>query len=131
MSTTIDSGEDVHSVHASDLRQNCSTEGQPSGLLAQRRLRGLRRTPGKRVEGNSKEGATPLLGMRGASGSAGEAWQQAVTQPEQEVNLTLGEDVERAWIHEQATLDLRKAVLRAALVELTVTVEGERTQLPQ
>ena len=40
-----------------------------------------------------------------------------------------GEDLERAWNHERATPELRKAVLRAALVEITATVKGERIRV--
>ena len=41
----------------------------------------------------------------------------------------LGADLEQAWEHERATPELRKAVLRAALVEIVATVEKERVRL--
>ena len=43
--------------------------------------------------------------------------------------LSLGADLERAWQHERAQPALRKAVLRAALVEITARREGERIRL--
>ena len=43
--------------------------------------------------------------------------------------LALGADLERAWNHERATPELRKAVLRAALVEITASTQDERVRL--
>ena len=59
----------------------------------------------------------------------GERQREAATRPEREAYLALGEDLERAWNDERATPELRKAVLRAALVEIAATVEEERIRL--
>lgn len=53
----------------------------------------------------------------------------AVGQPEREAYLALGEDLERVWEDERATPQLRKAVLRAALVEITAKRREERIEL--
>ena len=53
----------------------------------------------------------------------------ALAEPEREAYRALGADLERAWQHERATPVLRKAVLRAALVEITARREGERIRL--
>ena len=53
----------------------------------------------------------------------------AMTPERREAYSALGEDLERAWKHEQATPELRKAVLRAALVEITATLEDARIRL--
>ena len=55
--------------------------------------------------------------------------QTALEGPERAAYLALGEDLEQAWEHERATPELRKAVLRAALVEIVATVEKERIRL--
>ena len=55
--------------------------------------------------------------------------EKALAPAEREAYLALGADLERAWQHERATPVLRKAVLRAALVEITATREGERIRL--
>ena len=52
-----------------------------------------------------------------------------LTPQEQEAYLALGEDLERVWWHERATPPLRKAVLRAALVEIIATLEDNRIRL--
>ena len=48
---------------------------------------------------------------------------------EQAAYLALGEDLERVWHDERATPQLRKTLLRAALVEITATVRDERIAL--
>ena len=53
---------------------------------------------------------------------------EAAGKPEREAYLALGEDLERVWEHERATPQLRKAVLRAALVEIIAQPRGERTR---
>ena len=53
----------------------------------------------------------------------------ALAAGEREGYLALGADLERAWEHERATPELRKAVLRAALVEITATRQAERIRL--
>ena len=50
--------------------------------------------------------------------------EEALGPAEREAYLALGADLERAWQHERAT-----PVLRAALVEITATREGERIRL--
>ena len=52
-----------------------------------------------------------------------------LTSHEREAYLALGEDLERVWQHERATTPLRKAVLRAALVEIIATVQDNRIRL--
>ena len=52
-----------------------------------------------------------------------------VTPADRAAYLALGEDLEQAWNHERATPELRKAILRAALVEITARIEGERVRL--
>ena len=59
----------------------------------------------------------------------GERQRTALTQPERQAYLSLGEDLGQAWTHERVTPELRKAVLRAALVEITATVQGEGIHL--
>ena len=54
---------------------------------------------------------------------------EAVGEPEREAYLALGEDLERVWEDERATPQLRKAVLRAALVGITAKREGQRIEL--
>ncbi len=48
---------------------------------------------------------------------------QEFTPEDREAWLSLGADLERAWRHAAAPPELRKRVLRAALVEIVVTVE--------
>ncbi len=48
---------------------------------------------------------------------------QEFTPEDREAWLSLGADLERAWRHEAAPPELRKRILRAALVEIVVTVE--------
>ena len=55
--------------------------------------------------------------------------EETLAPGEREAYLALGADLERAWQHERATPVLRKAVLRAALVEITATREDERIRL--
>ena len=55
--------------------------------------------------------------------------QTALAGPERAAYLALGANLEQAWEHERATPELRKAVLRAALVEIVATVEKERVRL--
>jgi len=53
----------------------------------------------------------------------------ALGQSEREAYLALGEDLERAWNHRRATPELRKAVLRTVLVEVTALREEDRILL--
>ena len=48
---------------------------------------------------------------------------QEFTPEDREAWLSLGADLESAWRHEAAPPELRKRILRAALVEIVVTVE--------
>ena len=59
----------------------------------------------------------------------GERQRQALAEPEREAYLALGADLERLWEHERVTAAGRKAVLRAALVEIIATVEEQRIRL--
>ena len=59
----------------------------------------------------------------------GERQRKALAEPEREAYRALGADLERLWEHERATAAGRKAVLRAALVEIIATVEGQGIRL--
>ena len=48
----------------------------------------------------------------------------ALSADEREEYLALGADLERAWTHERASPESRKRILRAALVEIVATVQG-------
>ena len=48
---------------------------------------------------------------------------------EREACLALGADLERAWTDAKVTPQLRKRILRAALVEVVASVEGSRVRL--
>ena len=64
------------------------------------------------------------------AGLEAERQRAAETTPERrDAYCAMGEDLERVWKHEQATPELRKAVLRAALVEITATLEDTRIRL--
>ena len=54
---------------------------------------------------------------------------QEFTPEDREAWLSLGADLERAWRHEAAPPELRKRILRAALVEIVVTVEDNIVML--
>ena len=63
-------------------------------------------------------------------GLEAERQRAAETTPERrEAYCAKGEDLERVWKHEQATPELSKAVLRAALVEIIATLEDTRIRL--
>ena len=51
------------------------------------------------------------------------------TPEEREAWPAPGNDLERAWNHDRATPELRRRILRAALVEITATVKGQETRL--
>lgn len=59
----------------------------------------------------------------------GERQRKALAEPEREAYLALGADLERLWGHERATASGRKAVLRAALVEVIATVQEQGVRL--
>ena len=59
----------------------------------------------------------------------GERQRQALAEADREAYLALGADLERLWEHERATVAGRKGVLRAALVEITATVEERGIRL--
>ena len=59
----------------------------------------------------------------------GERQRQALAEEKRAAYLALGADLERLWGHERATATGRKAVLRAALVEITATVEERKIRL--
>ena len=48
---------------------------------------------------------------------------------EREEYLALGADLERAWTHERASPESRKRIVRAVLVEIVATVQGNRILL--
>ena len=53
----------------------------------------------------------------------------APTAEERAAYLALGADLERAWHHERVTPELRKHIVRAALVEITATVQEHQVHL--
>ena len=54
---------------------------------------------------------------------------EALGPDEREEYLALGADLERAWNHEGATPESRKRIVRALLVEVVATIEGDRIRL--
>ena len=53
----------------------------------------------------------------------------ALSAEEREEYLALGVDLERAWTHERASPESRKRIVRALLVEIVATVQGDRILL--
>ena len=53
----------------------------------------------------------------------------ALSADERDDYLALGADLERAWTHERASPESRKRIVRAVLVEIVATVEGNRILL--
>ena len=52
-----------------------------------------------------------------------------MSEAERDACRELGADLERAWSHERVTPEIRKRILRAAIVEAMAHVEGERVRL--
>ncbi len=55
--------------------------------------------------------------------------QEKLTPDERVAYLALGADLERTWRHEAGTSEMRKRILRAALVEIMVTIQDDRIRL--
>ena len=53
----------------------------------------------------------------------------ALSANEREEYLALGADLERAWTHERASPESRKRIVRAVLMEIVATVQGNRILL--
>ena len=52
-----------------------------------------------------------------------------IVADQREEYLALGVDLERAWTHERASPESRKRIIRAVLVEIVATVQGNRILL--
>ena len=53
----------------------------------------------------------------------------ALSTEDREAFLALGRDLERAWSHERTSAESRKRIVRAVLVEIVVSIDGNRIQL--
>ena len=63
------------------------------------------------------------------AGRLADSASDAVSGEEREAFLALGRDLEHAWWHERASAESRKRIVRAVLVEIVVTIDGNRIQL--
>jgi len=63
------------------------------------------------------------------SGLRQRAERDTLSVDERNEYLALGADLERAWTHERASPESRKRILRAVLVEVVATVQGNRIHL--
>src|SRR5215468_10497667 len=52
-----------------------------------------------------------------------------LSEDERAMLLALADDLPRVWNHPDASIEIRKRILRAVLMEIVVTIEGDRLRL--